>query len=171
MLSEASGAAADSRGAAVAATSAADNDGRRSDSAVDRLDCVGLKLATLGEPPPESRRRSASATTFVAPKFTGAAPFSMAIFCRESRDADVISAADDSMVSKVGDFEPAILAMAAVSALKALVGFGASAMDRRTIEACELVSICVRESGLCSLLLSIASEARTAGLGSPPEPV
>ena len=60
--------------------------------------------------------------------------------------------------------------MAEVSALKALVGRGASAVDLRMSEACELVNICVRDAGLCSLLLSIASEARTAGLGNPPDP-
>ena len=95
----------------------------------------------------------------------------MATISRDSREADVISAAEDSAVSSDGDFEPEILAIPAVSALKALVGRGASAVDRRTFEACELVSICVRDDGLCCFRFSIASEARTAGLGNPPSPV
>jgi len=107
----------------------------------------------------------------VGPRLTGAAPFSIATLSRDSRDADVISAAEDSAVSSVGDFEPAILAMADVSALNALVGRGASAVDRLTVDACELVSIFIREDGLCSLRFSIASEACTAGLGKPPSPV
>jgi hypothetical protein len=65
----------------------------------------------------------------------------MATFASERLDADVISAADDSADSRDGDFDPAIFAMAEVSALKALVGRGASAVERLTVADWELVSI------------------------------
>ncbi len=134
----------------------------------DRRVDSGFNCATSDWPPPDRRRADWSATTLVGPRSTDASPFSAATSPRCSAEDESTVAAEASIDFGAGDFDPDILAVRLVLALKAEVGVRDWAMDRRASDFCVEVSISFVAGRLSVRRRLAESEAVMAGLGVPP---